>query len=484
MGRRPARQGPASLQAYVSNLRRLLEPARGPRQAPRLLVSAGRGYALREVATDAEEFEALTEAGEPRRALALWHGDAYGEFADRPWAAAETARLDELRAAARESATGQALAAGRFGAAVQDATALTDAHPLREEGWRLLALALWHSGRQADALAAVRRARAHLAAELGLDPGPALAELETAILRQQLDRLALPAGPAGGAVEAGAPAGGGGAVGPGDSAGRGGSGTRGAAPVRPAGSAGGVFVGRQEELALLRRAAAAARGGVGFALVGGEAGAGKSTLLGRLAEELADGGWRVATGRCPESAGAPAAWAWTEVLRDLAALDPDTAADPETPAPSPRRYPRSTPTPRGSVVRGLSATGRVISSAAAIMVAVFTGFAIDPDITVKMIGVGMAVAVLIDASVVRLVLVPATMTLLGRHNWWLPGWLDRLLPQLRIEHGDAPAAPAKPPSPPPSDAPSARPAPRTRGGPLLRAGDRPRGPRRRPARRA
>ncbi|MFG2692424.1 MMPL family transporter [Kitasatospora sp. NPDC048407] len=100
---------------------------------------------------------------------------------------------------------------------------------------------------------------------------------------------------------------------------------------------------------------------------------------------------------------------------------------------------------KGSVVRGLSATGRVISSAAAIMVAVFTGFAIDPDITVKMIGVGMAVAVLIDATVVRLVLVPATMTLLGRHNWWLPRWLDRLLPQLRIEHGDAPAAPAEQP---------------------------------------
>ncbi|MFJ5229713.1 MMPL family transporter [Kitasatospora sp. NPDC088391] len=98
--------------------------------------------------------------------------------------------------------------------------------------------------------------------------------------------------------------------------------------------------------------------------------------------------------------------------------------------------------PRGSVVRGLSATGRVISSAAAIMVAVFTGFAIDPDITVKMIGVGMAVAVLVDATVVRLVLVPATMTLLGRHNWWLPAWLDRVLPKLNIEPGHRAPAPA------------------------------------------
>ncbi|MGW4380163.1 MMPL family transporter [Kitasatospora sp. NPDC004531] len=102
---------------------------------------------------------------------------------------------------------------------------------------------------------------------------------------------------------------------------------------------------------------------------------------------------------------------------------------------------------KGSVVRGLSATGRVISSAAAIMVAVFTGFAIDPDITVKMMGVGMAVAVLIDATVVRLVLVPATMTLLGRHNWWLPRGLDRLLPELRIEHGEEAAVPVERPRP-------------------------------------
>ncbi|GAA1166626.1 RND superfamily putative drug exporter [Kitasatospora gansuensis] len=96
---------------------------------------------------------------------------------------------------------------------------------------------------------------------------------------------------------------------------------------------------------------------------------------------------------------------------------------------------------KGSVVRGLSATGRVISSAAAIMVAVFIGFALDPDITVKMMGVGMAAAVLVDATVVRLLLVPATMTLLGRANWWLPAWLDRILPELRIEPEET--APAK-----------------------------------------
>ena len=104
---------------------------------------------------------------------------------------------------------------------------------------------------------------------------------------------------------------------------------------------------------------------------------------------------------------------------------------------------------RGSVVRGLAATGRVISSAAAIMVAVFIGFALDPDVTVKMIGVGMAVAVFVDATLVRLVLVPATMALMGRANWWLPGWLDRLLPHLSIE-SDALTLPSTSPVPVPA----------------------------------
>lgn len=70
------------------------------------------------------------------------------------------------------------------------------------------------------------------------------------------------------------------------------------------------------------------------------------------------------------------------------------------------------------MVRGPTAIGRVITSAAAIMVAVFAGFALDPDVTVKTLGLGMAVAVLIDATLVRMVLVPATMKLLGRANWW------------------------------------------------------------------
>ncbi|MFC7363522.1 MMPL family transporter [Nocardioides astragali] len=89
--------------------------------------------------------------------------------------------------------------------------------------------------------------------------------------------------------------------------------------------------------------------------------------------------------------------------------------------------------PRGSVVRGLSSTARVISSAGAIMVVVFLGFASEADVVVKQLGLGMAVAVFLDATLVRMVLVPATMSLLGHLNWWVPKWLDRLLPGARVQ---------------------------------------------------
>ena len=83
-----------------------------------------------------------------------------------------------------------------------------------------------------------------------------------------------------------------------------------------------------------------------------------------------------------------------------------------------------------SVVGGLSNTARVITSAALIMVAVFLGFAFDPSVIIKMIGVGMAAAIAIDATLIRLIVVPAAMALLGRASWYLPPWLDRLLPTL------------------------------------------------------
>ena len=309
---RPPAKAAASLQAYVSNLRRLLEPRRGPREPARLLVSEPPGYAVRLAsdAVDAWRFEQLLEQARTGRppaealalldeALALWQGDAYAEFADTPWAATETVRLTQLRLAAREQRAALTLLDGRPADAAVEARALTDEHPLREEGWRLLALALWSGGRQAEALDVLRRARAVLAEELGLDPGPALAGLESAILRQRTELLApaaLPARPA--AAHLPAPR----------------------AP-RPPGAP--VFVGREAELRTLRRAAAQARaGGQAVAIVTGEAGAGKSTLLARLHAELAAAGWLSARGRCPESEGAPPAWAWTEALRELARTAP------------------------------------------------------------------------------------------------------------------------------------------------------------------
>jgi RND superfamily putative drug exporter len=83
---------------------------------------------------------------------------------------------------------------------------------------------------------------------------------------------------------------------------------------------------------------------------------------------------------------------------------------------------------REAIVKGLASTARVITAAALIMVAVFAGFVAGGDPTTKMFGLGMATAIALDATVVRMVLVPASMTLLGRANWWLPAWLDRLLP--------------------------------------------------------
>jgi putative drug exporter of the RND superfamily len=86
-----------------------------------------------------------------------------------------------------------------------------------------------------------------------------------------------------------------------------------------------------------------------------------------------------------------------------------------------------------AVADGLAATGRVISAAAAIMVCVFGAFILSPDLSLKMIGLGLSSAILIDATIVRLVLVPAAMELMGNANWWAPDWLVRYLPSIRVE---------------------------------------------------
>ncbi len=91
--------------------------------------------------------------------------------------------------------------------------------------------------------------------------------------------------------------------------------------------------------------------------------------------------------------------------------------------------------PRRAVVEGVGSTARVITSAALIMISVFASFILDVDVTTKMFGIGLAVAVFLDVTLVRMVLVPAAMSLLGHRAWWLPAWLERRLPTIDIEGG-------------------------------------------------
>ncbi len=86
-----------------------------------------------------------------------------------------------------------------------------------------------------------------------------------------------------------------------------------------------------------------------------------------------------------------------------------------------------------SVIHGIASTARVITSAALIMISVFLGFVLGSDPTTKMFGLGLATAIFVDATIVRMVLVPASMKLMGDANWWLPAWLDRILPRVDIE---------------------------------------------------
>ena len=93
-----------------------------------------------------------------------------------------------------------------------------------------------------------------------------------------------------------------------------------------------------------------------------------------------------------------------------------------------------------AVADGLAKTARVITAAAAIMVVVFLAFLAAPDVFLKLFGIGLAAAIFLDATVVRMVLVPAVMQLLGKWNWWIPDWLERALPSLDVEKPGAPAA--------------------------------------------
>ncbi|MBQ0901480.1 AfsR/SARP family transcriptional regulator [Micromonospora sp. U21] len=301
-----------AIRTFVADLRRALEPDRPPRQPPRLLVTEPPGYVLRAApdAVDAGRFEAavgeagrLLAAGLPAPALAaldvalgLWRGTAYADCAGEAWAVAEINRLEELRMLAIERRAEALLALGRPDEAAADLPAHLAAHPLREDAWRLLAVARYRAGRQGDALAALRQARDVLVTELGVDPGPELRRLEADILAQAPHLTWPAAAPStldlAGPVRSGGPG-----------------------PVRER-----PFVGRDAELDRLRRAAEAAtrRGQPTLALLSGDPGAGKTALAETLTRWLAAEGWATAWGRSPEYEGGPAAWPWTQIADALA----------------------------------------------------------------------------------------------------------------------------------------------------------------------
>ncbi len=194
---RPPEGANQALRVYMSRLRKSLREADGDG----LLVTQPPGYLARVEtdALDAARFESLLSEGREQagkgdhqqaaatlsEALSLWRGPALADVADAPFARAEAARLEEARLSATEERIQADLACGRHGELVAELDALTRAHPLRERLWAQRMLALYRSGRQADALRSYQELRALLGEELGLEPSAALARLEGAILRHE-----------------------------------------------------------------------------------------------------------------------------------------------------------------------------------------------------------------------------------------------------------------------------------------------------------
>ena len=181
-GDAPPATAPKMVQLYVSQLRKLLEGTDAE------IVTRGRGYELRiaEDAVDAVRFERLVEAGEARAALQVWGNGsaALADLSGEPFAADEARRLEELRLRAAELAADADLAVGRHSEVADRLEPLVRANPLREGLHERRMLALYRSGRQAEALAAFRDAREVLVEEVGVEPGPALRDLHERMLRQ------------------------------------------------------------------------------------------------------------------------------------------------------------------------------------------------------------------------------------------------------------------------------------------------------------
>jgi DNA-binding SARP family transcriptional activator len=270
----PTETARKALQVYVSQLRKVLGRECVETRPP--------GYLLRVEAEelDLARFERLREEGRLAEALALWRGPPLAEFASHRFAQAEVARLEELRLACLEERIDRDLAEGRHAELVGELEGLVKQHPLRERLRSQLMLALYRSGRQAEALEGYQKARRALVDELGIEPAKALRDLHQAILRQDAS-LDLHA-----AIAASAPA------------------------------ARSGFVGRKRELAALVAALDEVFAGHGrVCLVAGEPGIGKSRLAEELAVHARGRGARVLVGRCWEAGGAPAYWPWVQSLR-------------------------------------------------------------------------------------------------------------------------------------------------------------------------
>ena len=202
-----------TVQVFVSQLRKALR-VDGERSSEEMLVTQGRGYVLRTEPerVDLYRFEALIDQGRKalvdrdpagasallREALDLWRGPPLAGLEDEPFAQPHIARIEDLRLTAVEDRIEADLAMGRHAELVGELQALVSEFPLRERLRGQLMLALYRSGRQAEALSAYRDAKRMLAEELGIDPTPDLQRLERAILRQDadLDLVPVPAGPA------------------------------------------------------------------------------------------------------------------------------------------------------------------------------------------------------------------------------------------------------------------------------------------------
>lgn len=201
-GPEPPETAPNTLQTYVAHLRTTLEPGRARRRPTSFLLTRHPGYVL-EIdpdGIDAARFEQMARDGQRllsnapdaggatlRGALSLWRGDPYADFTFEPFAQADITRLGELRLSVLEDRIESDLCLGGHAGLIGELSQLVSDQPLRERLWGQLMVALYRSGRQAEALATFARLRDTLREQLGIDPGPAVCRLEEAVLRQDPD---------------------------------------------------------------------------------------------------------------------------------------------------------------------------------------------------------------------------------------------------------------------------------------------------------